>query len=225
MSININSVQYKIIKKLGEGSFGKVYQVIKEKNYAIKEISIANKTQNEIHNTKNEAVILSRINNKYIVKYYDSYQDKEYFKILMEYCEGTDLRKFINNHKNKNELIDEKIIYKIVFQLYIGLRYIHKNKLIHRDLKPENIFLNSNNENKIGDFGITKQLYLGNNYANTFTGTLLYMAPEELNNQKYNNKVDIWALGCIIYELLTLNICFESNGLPDLINKINKRPH
>ena len=116
----------------------------------------------------------------------------------MEYCEGTDLRKFINNYKIKNELIDEKIIYKIVLQLCIGLSYIHKMKLIHRDLKPENIFINKNNEVKLGDFGIARQLYFDNNYASTFIETFVYMAPEEWSRQKYTNKVDIWALGCII---------------------------
>jgi len=224
MSIDINSVKYKIIKTLGEGSFGKVYQVMNGKYYAIKTISIINKSPEEIELTKKEALILSNINNKYIVKYYDSCQDKEYFKILMEYCEGTDLRKFINNYKNKKELIDEKIVYKIILQLCIGLNYIHKKKLIHRDLKPENIFINSNNDVKIGDFGIARQLGLNTNYVKTFAGTFYYMAPEEWTNQKYNYKVDIWALGCIIYELLTLNICFDG-AILELINKINKEPH
>ena len=225
MNIDINSSQYKIIKTLGEGGFGKVYQVMNNnKYYAIKTISIVNKTPEEINSTKKEASILSSINNKYIVKFYDSCQDKEYFKILMEYCEGTDLRKFINNYKIKNELIDEKIIYKIVLQLCIGLSYIHKMKLIHRDLKPENIFINKNNEVKLGDFGIARQLCFDNNYASTFIGTFVYMAPEEWSRQKYTNKVDIWALGCIIYELLTLNRCFNGPIL-ELMNKINKEPH
>ena len=78
MSIDINSSQYKIIKTLGEGGFGKVYQVMNNnKYYAIKTISIVNKTPKEINSTKKEASILSSINNKYIVKFYDSCQDKE----------------------------------------------------------------------------------------------------------------------------------------------------
>ena len=97
-------------------------------------------------------------------------------------------------------------------------------KLIHRDLKPENIFINKNNEVKLGDFGIARQLCFDNNYASTFIGTFVYMAPEEWSHKKYSNKVDIWALGCIIYELLTLSKCFNGPIL-ELMNKITKEPH
>ena len=113
----------------------------------------------------------------------------------MEYCDGLDLRKFINEHRNANDLIKKNIIMHIILGICLGLKEIHQNNLIHRDLKPDNIFLNADLTVKIGDFGISKKLQNTNDYAKTQAGTLLYMAPEILNGEKYNNKVDMWALG------------------------------
>ena len=105
----------------------------------------------------------------------------------------------------------------------MGLKEIHKANIIHRDLKPDNIFINEKNQIKIGDFGISKILEVSKIYANSnIGGTLYYMAPELVKGQKYNNKVDLYSLGCIIYELFTLNEYFidtkydNKNGKIDL---------
>ena len=225
MSININSQKYKIIRQLGEGGFGKVFLVSKEdKFYAIKQLPIKNISEEKIEMAENEAKILSKIKNDHIVKYYDSYKDIDSFNILMEYCEN-DLRKFIDEHKAKQELIEENIIYDIILDLILGIKEIHKNNIIHRDLKPANIFINKENKIKIGDFGISKQLDNGEKYASTNTGTNYYMAPEIIKGEQYNNKIDIWALGCIIYELFTLNICFKTKSIYGYVNKIVEGNH
>ena len=129
----------------------------------------------------------------------------------MEYCSNRDLKIFIGKYKSDNKFIDQSIINSIVLDICSGLKEIHKNNIIHRDLKPENIFISKDNIFKIGDFGISKKLE-GTKHAKTGgIGTMSYMAPELLNGQKYDNKVDIWALGCIIYELFTLEQCFDFN--------------
>ena len=104
MSILINSNEYKIVKELGEGGNGKVYQVLSEKdnkNYAIKKINIKGLEEEDIDIIKNEAKILSSINDEHIVKYYDSCVNDNNFYILMEFCEGLDLKKFISKYKKK----------------------------------------------------------------------------------------------------------------------------
>ena len=179
----------------------------------------------EIKAIQNEAKILSSIDSEYIVKYYDSFSDNESFNIVMEYCDGLDLRKYINEHKETNKLIEKDLIYHIISDICKGLKEIHSKKLIHRDLKPDNLFLTGDLKVKIGDFGIAKQLNNINEYAKTKAGTMLYMAPEIINGEKYNNKVDIWSLGCIIHELCTLNFCFESNSINELVTKIIKSNH
>ena len=220
-----NNPKYIIIQELGHGSFGYAYKVLnKEDNkfYVIKRIMVKNAKEEDIKEIENEAIILSCIHNENVVKYVDSFNDNESFNIVMEFCEGLDLKKFINEHKKKNTLINKHLIYHIISNICLGLKEIHKSKLIHRDLKPANLFLTGDYKVKIGDFGIAKKLKSENEYANTQAGTLIYMAPEIINERKYNNKVDIWALGCIIYELCTLNYCFEFNSIKQFIEEINE---
>ena len=219
---------FKVIKKLGQGAFGAAYKVLNEEDnnyYVIKKILLKSAKENEINEVKNEAKILSNLQSENIVKYYDSFTDNDSFNIIMEYCDGLDLRKFIDDHKKSNELIKKNIILHIISGICNGLKEIHDKTLIHRDLKPDNIFLKADLTVKIGDFGLTKQLKDANEYAKTQAGTMLYMAPEIIKGEKYNNKVDIWALGCIIYELCTLNYCFDSDSINGLIKKITESNH
>ena len=225
MENNQKFENYNIIEKIGEGGFGSAYKVINKENnriYAIKQISLKNASKKEIDSIIKEAKILSSINSEYVVKYFGSFSDKEYFNIVMEYCDGLDLRTFLYTHREKKNFIKEELIYHIMKGICQGISAIHKKNLIHRDLKPENIFLTSNFNIKIGDFGIAKQLNSVNEFTKTQSGTLLYMAPEIVKGEKYNNKVDIWALGCILYELCTLNYCFFDISPLKIIEKIKK---
>ena len=213
MSIDIRNTKYKIIKKLGEGGSGRVILVKSEsdnKYYALKEIIIRNETEYEINHIKKEAEILSLFNCKNIVKYYDSFLDKDKFYILMEYCDGRNLRDFININIKNPEYIDEDILSKIIKQICLGLKEIHNKNIIHRDLRPENIFMNKNMEIKIGDFGISKQFDPNKEYAITKNkkGKYEYMSPEILTKGIYNKKSDMYSLGCIIYELFHLSKYF-----------------
>ena len=214
---------YKIIEKLGQGSFGSAYKVKNEENediFVIKKILLEGAKGNQLKEIKNEAQVLSSINSENIVKYFESFEDKESFNIVMEYCDRLDLGKYIKGHKICKKSVEKQVIYHIILEICNGLKEIHNKKLIHRDLKPDNIFLTSDSKIKIGDFGLAKQLNQKNQYAKTQAGTILYMAPEIINGVKYNNKVDIWALGCIIHELCTLNVCFEGESINEVINKI-----
>ena len=217
--------QYENKGNLGSGNYGNVYKVLNKKDnkyYALKEISDFDE------NTKNEINILSHINHPNIIKYYESFiqnensfSQKEKLYIVMEYCEKGDLRQLIKDYKDKNKKISQKKIILIILDICEGLKEIHRNNIIHRDLKPENIFISKNFKIKIGDFGISKKFQNPNQYAKTQKGTINYMAPEMIKeNPKYNNKVDIWALGCIIYELCTLNYCFDAGGIIGISNQI-----
>ena len=86
----------------------------------------------------------------------------------------------------------------------IGLKSLHDKKILHRDLKSANIFLTANKTIKIGDFGISK--VLDNTSAKTFVGTPYYLSPEVCENRPYDFKSDLWSLGCILYEMCTLNV-------------------
>ena len=196
---------YKIQKKLGEGGFGIVYLVEKDnKQYALKQCKVK-LNKDEIDQYKKIIDILSKINNANLIKYYNLSMKGNTLNLLMEYGGDMDLKKFIKSYKNKSELIDEDIIIDIILQICKGLKEIHKNKIIHRDLTPDNIFIDNNYKIKIGYFGVSKITTTLNKYTKSQIGKTYYIAPEILKGTEYNNKVDIYSLGCIIYELFTLN--------------------
>ena len=218
---------YKIIQKLGKGAFGSVYKIIDTKDnkiYALKKIELNSELEKTISLVENESNILSSINNQNIVKYYGCFREKDSFYILMEFCEYNDLNYFIQKYKQKNELIPEPLIRTIIREICYGIKEIHSKKVIHRDLKPENIFISDDYKIKIGDFGISKILD-GTSYAQTFAGTSCYMAPEIIRGVKYTNKIDIWSIGCILYELCSLKRCFDANNFLNLAKKIVSGNH
>ena len=117
--IIIKDIEYEVVKELGRGGFGRVIQVKSKtdnKYYAIKEITIKDEMKDGLENIKKEANILSKFDCNNIVKYYDSYLDKDKFYILMEYCKGQNLKDFININIKNNNLIEEDILYNIIKQ-------------------------------------------------------------------------------------------------------------
>jgi len=211
---------YKIKETLGEGGYGIVYLAEKDnKQYALKQIKMKLKKE-DIEQCKNIIDLLSSINNEYLIKYHETFMENDLLNIVMEYGGDMDLKKIIKSYKNKSELIDEDIIIDIILQICEGLKEIHKNKIIHRDLTPDNIFIDKNYKIKIGDFGVSKITTTLNKYTKSQIGKTYYIAPEILKGIDYNNKVDIYSLGCIIYELFTLNE-YYIDKLDDKDCKIN----
>ena len=205
--------KYSIIQNLGHGAFGAAYKVQNKNDnqiYVMKKLSVEMASREDIAKMENEAKILSSVNSEYVVKYYESFYSEHSFNIVMEFCDGSDLKKYIKEHKSQNKLIEKDKIFDFILEICEGLKEIHSKNLIHRDLKPDNIFLTKDLKVKIGDFGIAKQLNNPDEYASTCFGSLLYMAPEQVRNYQYNNKIDIWSLGCIIHELCTFDYCFPN---------------
>jgi NIMA (never in mitosis gene a)-related kinase len=105
-------------------------------------------------------------------------------------------------------------------QICLALKHVHDRKILHRDLKTQNIFLTKKDLIKLGDFGIARVLHNTNELAKTAIGTPYYLSPEICENKPYNNKSDIWSLGCILYEMATLRHAFEAGDMKGLVLKI-----
>jgi len=143
----------------------------------------------------------------------------------MECCEGGDVAQLISSLKRKGEFLDEATILKIFSEVCFALRECHcgmKMKIIHRDLKPANIMLDCNMDAKLADFGLARILSDQSTFACTKLGTPYYMSPEQLNADKYDESCDIWSLGCILYEMCTLEPPFKAMNAHLLEKKITE---
>jgi len=206
---------YKIIKKnIGECSNGKIHKVFKDKKYyamkVMKYEAEEEKEEMQIKRIENEINIFKCFDHHNIVEYIDSFNINDKIYIIMELCES-DLNKFMNNKRKKNELIDEKVICIILKDISYGLKEVHSKNIIHRDLKPANILISTDKKFKIADFGISK--YNDQPLTNDL-GTNRYAAPELLDNKPYDEKADLWSLGCIIQDLC-------SSEFPSIISLYN----
>mmetsp|Transcript_5619 Transcript_5619/g.4283 ORF Transcript_5619/g.4283 Transcript_5619/m.4283 type:complete len:138 (-) Transcript_5619:288-701(-) len=135
--------------------------------------------------------------------------------MVMEYCEGGDLTKLIKKCKNDKDFVSEDVIWKIFFQIILALNECHnrkEGKILHRDIKPGNIFLDGQNNIKLGDFGLSRMLSVESQYALSNVGTPYYMSPEQIHEERYNEKSDIWSAGCLLYEIITLRPPFEASN-------------
>ena len=214
--------QYIIEKELGKGTYGIVYKAKKKednKEYVIKQISLQGLNKSQKDEVKMESEVLKKIESKYVVKYYESFEEENKLNIVMEYCECGDLYEYIEKQKKNKQPLNENIIWKFFIKITLGLADIHKLNILHRDLKSLNIFLKHENDVRVGDLGVAK--VLNNTYfAKTFIGTPYYLSPELCEDKPYNDKSDVWALGCILYELCTYNHPFNAKSQGGLILKI-----
>ncbi|KFQ46493.1 Serine/threonine-protein kinase Nek8, partial [Nestor notabilis] len=153
-----------------------------------------------------------------VIEYYENFLEDKALMIAMEYAPGGTLAEFI--HKRCNSLLDEDTILHFFVQILLALHHVHTKQILHRDLKTQNILLDKHRMIvKIGDFGISKILS-SKSKAYTVVGTPCYISPELCEGKPYNQKSDIWALGCVLYELASLKRAFEAANLPALVLKI-----
>lgn len=216
--------EYQILEKIGKGTFGTVYKVKKFNEsflYVIKQIPLNELTEEQIKQVNTEAKLLSLINSNFVVKYFESFIENYELFIVMEYCDNGDLYHFLQEQQIKSTPLKEDLVWQIFIKITLGLTTIHKMKILHRDLKTLNIFLNKDMGVKIGDLGIAKQLNQGS-FANTLIGTPYYISPEMCEDKPYNQKSDVWALGCILYELCTFRHPFDATNQGALFLKIMK---
>ncbi|XP_010634932.1 serine/threonine-protein kinase Nek3 isoform X1 [Fukomys damarensis] len=211
---------YMVMRVIGAGSFGRALLVQQESSnrmFAMKEIRLP-KSFSDTQNSRKEAVLLAKMKHPNIVAFKESFEAEGHLYIVMEYCDGGDLMQKIKQQKGK--LFPEDMILNWFTQMCLGVNHIHKKRVLHRDIKSKNVFLTQSGKVKLGDFGSARLLSSPMAFACTYVGTPYYVPPEIWENLPYNNKSDIWSLGCILYELCTLKHPFQANSWKNLILKI-----
>ncbi|CAF0892640.1 unnamed protein product [Adineta ricciae] len=234
--INVND-KYKFLNLIGKGSYGEVWLVLplrpsssssnksNVKQLVLKRLDLrqqsSDTTQNDIDGAEREAKLLSTLKHPNIVAYIESFRSNDGFlNIVMAYCEGGDLYTKLKERKANQQPLPENQIIEWFVQICMALQYIHDKSILHRDLKTQNIFLTKNEIVKVGDLGIARVLDSGNDLATTIIGTPYYMSPEIFSHQPYGQKSDIWALGCCVYEMTTLEHAFNAKDMNALVIKI-----
>jgi len=222
--------KYKIIKCLRlEKDFSRqsylAFDVGDEKKYVIKQVKIQNMKEQEKKDALNEAVILKNLDHPNIIKFREVFIQRkpvETLNIVTEYVDGGDLEQKIKEQEKKP--FTEVEILDYFTQICLALQHLHKKKIIHRNLRSSNIFLMKNGLVKLGGFSEAKVLKSSTAKVIKRVRNDFYLSPEILFNKPYDIKSDIWALGVLLYELLTFKMPFDpkSVSLPLLCIRLNK---
>ncbi|XP_034966438.1 serine/threonine-protein kinase Nek2 [Zootoca vivipara] len=223
---------YEVLLTIGAGSYGRCQKVRRRSDGKVlvwKELDYGSMTESEKQMLVSEVNLLRELKHPNIVRYYDRIIDRTNttLYIVMEYCEGGDLATLIAKCTKERHYVEENFVLRVLTQLTLALKECHRRSdgghtVLHRDLKPANIFLDGKKNVKLGDFGLARILHHDTSFAKTFVGTPYYMSPEQINRMSYNEKSDIWSLGCLLYELCALSPPFTAFNQKELAEKIRE---
>ena len=214
---------FNILSKIGEGSYSTVLKVqrIEDGNiYALKRVKFYKLSEKEKENALNEIRILASVKNKNVISYKEAFFDEKdsSLGIVMEYADKGDLFQLITERKKTKNYFTEQEVWKIFIQLLNGLKALHDFKILHRDIKSANVFLFKGGICKLGDLNVSKVARKGLGY--TQTGTPYYASPEVWEEKPYDSKSDVWSLGCVMYETITLRPPFQAKSMEELYKKV-----
>ena len=219
--------KYKIISKLGDGSYGVVYlavNIITKQNMAMKKIKKVKENEIDDMEIKNEINILKKLDHPNIVKIIEFYSAPKAYYIITDFCSCGELYNQIKNQYSENQLA------VLFYQVLSGLYYLHSNNIVHRDLKLENILISEIEKDKVTnekyfwvkiiDFG-TAKIFEKNKSEKAVVGSSYYIAPEVLHKH-YNEKCDTWSVGVILYMLIVGRAPFDGKDDEEIIENIEK---
>ncbi|XP_046845438.1 serine/threonine kinase-like domain-containing protein STKLD1 [Xenia sp. Carnegie-2017] len=232
---------YKLKQRLGKGAQGSVYLVenkVDGKEYVLKKVECND--ESEANKAFQEAMALQDLQHPFICGYreffvtWDKQESAMCVCIVMEYYKLGDLERVLKKRRSKQEFIEEMVVKKWLGQIVQALAFVHRHNVIHRDLKPSNIFVTEGLNIKIGDFGVSTIMDDARTRTRTTVGTMNWMAPEVLR-ERYDERSDVWSLGCILLELATAgfldsaqasSVLFEVKQSPrvleDILLKVSK---
>lgn len=212
---------FEIGRPLGTGKFGRVYLAREKRTHfivALKVLYISqlHKAQVE-HQLRREIEIQAHLRHPNILRLYGYFYDKTRVYIILEYAPKGELFEMLHENETSSKF-DEYTAAKYIVKICDAISYCHSKHVIHRDIKPENILLDANGEVKIADFGCAVRLFAER--RSTVCGTLDYLPPEMIEGQKYDEGVDVWSIGVLLYEFLVGSPPFEAAEHHETCEKI-----
>ncbi|EDV47505.1 serine/threonine-protein kinase Nek2 [Drosophila erecta] len=220
---------YEVLAVMGNGSFGTCYKVRDKSTgelFAWKGMNYDELDEAKCDALVSEISVLRQLQHPNIVQYYHHLVNREAKSvyIVMECCAGGDLAQIVQRARSQRKRFEEPYIWRVLFQLCRALQVCHNKipngTILHRDIKPANIFLDAAGNAKLGDFGLARMLRRDQSFAASFVGTPHYMSPELVKGRKYDRKSDVWAVGCLVYEMCALRPPFRGRAFDQLSEKI-----
>lgn len=204
--------QFQVMTKLGKGGYASVY-LVKRKNvkYALKKIDRFVNNRDHMKSILSEINLLKTMNHPNIIKLYEWHEDirNEKYFLLFEYFDCCDLNNFY-----RESIPSESDAIHIIRQIASAIKYCHDNWIVHRDIKTANILINSSLTIKLIDFGLSVRKKKADSLCSSDVGTTRFKAPEIICHRPYNQTVDIWSFGVVIYILLTGMYPFNGESPP-----------
>jgi calcium-dependent protein kinase len=217
-------IHYKVLEKIGSGSFGKVFKGLHKSTNQLRAIKVVKKTmlkyQDGDKTFLKEIEMLVGLDHISIIKVFEYFEDEQNYYVIEELADGGELYEQLY----KLNCFSENLAARIMKQIVSAIIYLHDNNIVHRDLKPENILLHTQHDEneeyyiKIVDFG-TANYCNDNQDLNLKVGTAYYIAPEVIKN-KYDKQCDVWSCGVILYIFLCGYPPFEGDNDDDIMNAI-----
>lgn len=219
---------YRKIRDLGVGSFGKailVERISTGEKCVMKAVEITRLSSKQREQSINEVRLLGSIKHPFVIAYQESFLVDGFLCIITDYAPGGDLYTAICRQREAGGYFSERKIIRWIVQCALALKHLHARHILHRDVKTQNIFLKESLKICLGDFGIAKVLENTTSFTQTLIGTPYYLSPEICKSQPYSWSSDIWALGCVLYELCALKVPFDAPNLKTLAcHIVNARP-
>ncbi|KAJ0410610.1 hypothetical protein ATCC90586_009091 [Pythium insidiosum] len=213
---------FEIGRLLGRGKFGQVYLAREKRTKTVVALKVLVKEQLKAHGVahqlRKEVEIHSRIRHQHILPLYATFQDELRVYLVLQYAGGGDLYKKLRSSPGRRFSERDAALY--VAQLAMALEACHSQRVVHRDIKPENLLLSEQGDLLLADFGWSSANVTSANRRETLCGTLDYLSPEMIRGERYDESVDIWALGIIMFELLVGKPPFEAPSQDETVHRI-----
>eukprot|EP00178_Gracilaria_changii_P012422 TRINITY_DN3515_c0_g1_i1.p1 TRINITY_DN3515_c0_g1~~TRINITY_DN3515_c0_g1_i1.p1 ORF type:complete len:978 (+),score=175.54 TRINITY_DN3515_c0_g1_i1:3161-6094(+) len=221
---------FKIIKHVGKGASGRVYKVLDtttNETLALKVIDKAYvfETESSYRHAMDERIVLQIVrDHPFVLDMRYAFQNAKRLFLVTEYCGGGDMFEFLNQRPTP---LPEEAARFVTCEIILAIEHIHNLGIVYRDLKLENILIDADGHVRLADFGLTKVLRQDNGKlcrTNTFCGTKEYVAPEMIRGDSYDMSLDFWALGILLYEMMSGKTPFYHDDHDQIYDRIEKAP-